>query len=60
MTCVEYIYADREPLVNVGQQMLGVYRGDDVAINCTVTAYPRPVVFWQDPSGRMIISGLYR
>ena len=38
--------------------MLGVYKGDDVAINCTVTAYPRPVVFWQDNSGRMIISGI--
>nr|XP_053636103.1 lachesin-like [Cherax quadricarinatus] len=47
----------REPAVYVSHQMIGVYRGDDVAINCTVTAYPRPVVFWQDNLGKMIISG---
>ncbi|XP_071537618.1 protein amalgam-like isoform X3 [Panulirus ornatus] len=47
----------REPAVYVSHQMIGVYRGDDVAINCTVTAYPRPVVFWQDNTGKMIISG---
>ncbi|XP_042221743.1 lachesin-like [Homarus americanus] len=47
----------REPAVYVSHQMIGVYRGDDVAINCTVTAYPRPVVFWQDSMGKMIISG---
>ncbi|XP_069998640.1 protein amalgam isoform X1 [Penaeus vannamei] len=47
----------REPEVEVNLQMIGVYRGDDVAINCTVTAYPRPVVLWQDSFGKMIISG---
>ncbi|XP_066975388.1 lachesin-like [Macrobrachium rosenbergii] len=45
------------PDVHVSLQMIGVFLGDDVAINCSVTAYPRPVVLWQDSNGKMIISG---
>ncbi|XP_068200781.1 protein amalgam-like [Palaemon carinicauda] len=48
---------DSAPDVHVSLQMIGVFLGDDVAINCSVTAYPRPVVLWQDSSGKMIISG---
>lgn len=47
----------REPAVFVSHQMIGAYLGDSITINCTVTAYPRPVVFWQDSTGKMIISG---
>ena len=49
--------ADREPEVQLSHQMLGVYWGDDVHINCTVTAFPPPVVFWRDSHGKMIITG---
>ncbi|XP_050737872.1 protein amalgam-like [Eriocheir sinensis] len=47
----------REPAVFLSHQMIGAYLGDSITINCSVTAYPRPVVFWQDSSGKMIISG---
>ncbi|CAL4148000.1 unnamed protein product, partial [Meganyctiphanes norvegica] len=47
----------REPSVQMSHQMIGVFLGDDVAINCTVTAYPRPVVLWQDSTGKIIVSG---
>ncbi|XP_063874177.1 protein amalgam-like isoform X2 [Scylla paramamosain] len=46
----------REPAVFVSHQMIGAYLGDSITINCTVKAYPRPVVFWQDSTGKIIIS----
>ena len=49
--------AVREPEVTVSHQMIGVYLGDDVTVNCTATSYPPPVVLWKDSHGKIIISG---
>ncbi|KAF2344537.1 Immunoglobulin-like domain [Trinorchestia longiramus] len=46
----------RVPEVVMSHQMIGVHLGDDVTINCTVTAFPPPVVFWTHRTGKMIIS----
>ncbi|MPC96556.1 Lachesin [Portunus trituberculatus] len=43
------------PIIHVPNQLIGSPYGKDVTLECKVEASPKPVTFWQNSQGRVVV-----